>query len=106
MSGGAFDYAQFHINDIADSIQSELNEQGKEKPKEELWMSKDYYEKYPEERFNYTYPEHIQKEFKKGIEVLRRAHVYAQRIDWLLSGDDGEETFMERLEEELEKLEK
>jgi hypothetical protein len=27
-----------------------------------------------------------------------------QRIDWLLSGDDGEESFIERLKEDLEKL--
>jgi len=34
--------------------------------------------------------------------VLRKAAIYAQRIDWLLSGDDGEESFLERLKEELD----
>jgi hypothetical protein len=32
------------------------------------------------------------------------AEIYAQRIDWLLSGDDGEDSFRERLKEDLEKL--
>jgi hypothetical protein len=41
---------------------------------------------------------------KEGIEVLKRAQIYAQRIDWLLSGDDGIETFFERLEEDLNNL--
>jgi hypothetical protein len=36
--------------------------------------------------------------------VLRKAAVYAQRVDWLLSGDDGEETFLERLKKDLDKL--
>lgn len=46
------------------------------------------------------------QEFRRGIAVLKRAIVYAQRIDWLLSGDDGEDTFHERLKEELDKLDK
>lgn len=42
--------------------------------------------------------------FRKAIEVLREAYVYAQRIDWLLCGDDGEDTFHERLKHDLDKL--
>lgn len=44
-------------------------------------------------------------EFRKGVEILKRASVYAQRIDWLISGDDGEESFHKRLEEDLKGLE-
>ena len=43
---------------------------------------------------------------KEGIHHLKIAYIYAQRIDWLLSGDDGEETFLERLQKELEDYEK
>ena len=32
---------------------------------------------------------------------LETVVIYTQRIDWLLSGDDNEETFLERLKEEL-----
>lgn len=105
MSGGSFDYKQFWITEIAEQIEVELNRQGKEKSKEELWMSQDYYEKYPEERFNHIYPEDIQEEFKKAIKLLRKASVYVQRIDYLFAGDDGEDSFRERLKEELSKLE-
>ena len=38
-------------------------------------------------------------------ETLRKAAIYAQRIDWLLSGDDDEKSLKERLEEELKELE-
>lgn len=33
--------------------------------------------------------------------LLEIAQIYAQRIDYLLAGDDGEETFQERLDKEL-----
>ena len=36
--------------------------------------------------------------------MIRVAEIYAQRADWLLSGDDGEEEFHERLKEDLEGL--
>jgi len=106
MSGGAFDYQQYTITSIADSIQAELDRQGKEIPKENLYGTKEYYEKYPEEKLYSFYPEEIQSKFKEGIKFLRLAAIYAQRIDWLLSGDDGNENFLKRLEQDLKNLEK
>lgn len=86
MSGGYFDYQQYHITDIADSIQSVLDADLEEKP----W---------------YDYREDTKEEFKKAIKLLREAAIYAQRIDWLLSGDDSEDSFHERLQEELKEIE-
>lgn len=104
MSGGAFNYNQHKIRDIYQDIESELERQGKEKPKEKLWCSKEYYEKYPEEKFEQTYIDEVQQIFRDGIEILKKAEVYAQRIDWYLSGDDNEESLIKRLKEDLEKL--
>jgi len=44
------------------------------------------------------------REFDKAVELLKQAHVYVQRIDWLVSGDDGEDSFHSRLKSELAKL--
>ena len=44
-------------------------------------------------------------ELKKGLKILKMAAIYAQRIDWLLSGDDGDDSFKRRLKEELDELE-
>lgn len=44
------------------------------------------------------------QEFKNAIKALRVASVYAQRVDWLLSGDDGEETFHESLKQDLAEI--
>jgi len=48
-----------------------------------------------------NYPPEILEIFKGGVKKLKETAVYAQRIDWYLSGDDGDETLVERLEEEL-----
>lgn len=50
-------------------------------------------------------PETIAK-FKETIVALRTAAVMAKRVDFLLAGDDGEETFHERWEQELTQLKK
>lgn len=104
MSGGHFNYNQYRINDIADSIEHELNRQGKEKPKDELYGDKEYFEKYPDEKYYYTYPETVQEKMREAVKQLKIAAVYAQRVDWFLSGDDGEENFVERLAEDLNTL--
>jgi hypothetical protein len=41
---------------------------------------------------------------KEAVKQLRIAAIYAQRVDWFLSGDDGEESFIERLNEELNEI--
>jgi hypothetical protein len=104
MSGGHFDYNQYKIGYIADAIEEELARQGTEKPKEELWCSKDYYNQYPEERFYITHAEDVQQIMRDAIPLLRKAEIYAQRIDWYLSGDDGDDSLISRLKEDLEKL--
>ena len=102
MSGGAFEYNQYRIRQIWEEIQNELDKQGQEK--EVLFYEKEYYEKYPEARFEEVYREDVQQIFKDGIEVLKKAEIYAQRIDWYLSGDDGEDSLVSRLKSDLDKL--
>lgn len=46
----------------------------------------------------------VLEELKKGLKIIKTAAIYAQRIDWLFSGDDGEDSFKRRLKEELEEL--
>jgi hypothetical protein len=89
MSGGRFQYSQYKIGEIADEI-------------DELIATNDSTEK---DRYGdnigagYT-PETIAK-FKEARATLRRAHIMAQRVDWLVSGDDGEDFFHRRWDEEL-----
>ena len=113
MSGGSFDYYQWHIDDIANSIENyiyghSIDEDRIEEYIEDHWLEdkeKEYILKNQHTLPNsYEYSKETIKEFKKGLAILRKAYVYAQRIDWLLSGDDGEESFHERLKEELDNL--
>jgi len=108
MSGGRFSYDQYKIGYIADAIEHEIEKSGRPKTKEELkeesWRDPDWYRRYPEELNHYKYSDEVIEKFKEGVEILRKAQIYAHRIDYLLSADDGEESFIERLQEELNKL--
>jgi len=110
MSGGAFDYKQYNIRMIADEIEQMIEKNGRPKTREELkdegWRDPEWYKKYPEDLNHYKYPDDIIEEFKKGVDILRKAQIYAQRIDYLISGDDGEKSFRKRLKEELDELAK
>ena len=88
MSGEYFDYLQYRLQDITNDIEKVI-EHNNEKDE---W---DYTTNFSEETL---------QEFKTGIELIKKTHIYMQRIDYLLSGDDGEESFHKRLKEELETI--
>ena len=174
MSGGAFDYAQYRIDDIINRIEEEIERATCERPPlvtkqgvavyevfktgskrycyhyrfssfesaidyfnkcvlyqllrganregetfvlyEDVWTGQVYevksytYQEYEldedgEVPYFPDYSEETIKEFRKGVDILKKAQVYAHRIDWLMSGDDGEDSFHKRLEEDLKELE-
>ena len=79
MSGGHFNYDQYKIGDIAQEIKKIVNF---------INSSNGYSTK-------------TIRKFNEAIGVLHTAEIMAQRIDWLICGDDGENTFHERWDEEL-----
>jgi hypothetical protein len=72
MSGGYFNYEQRYINDIADAVDDLIvNNKG-----------------------DREYRKSVINEFKIGLDHLRKAAIYVQRIDWLVSCDVEEECFV------------
>ena len=92
MSGGHFNYKQHVLLDMADDIGSEI-----------LTNNSTEKNKWGDNIGNRYSPETIE-EFEKAVKALKLAYVYAQRIDWLLSGDDGEDSFHIRLQAQLKEL--
>jgi hypothetical protein len=82
MSGGHFDYVESRLRDVAEEIQQQR-----------IVATLD----------NQLAPQTLD-EFQKAIDLLNVASVYLQRIDYLLSGDDGEDTFHKRLQADLRAL--
>ena len=82
MSGGYFNYDQFRIAEIASDVEELISEAEQ----------------------SHEYREETIAEFRKGLLYLNMAYIYAKRIDWLVSDDDGEDSFHKRLKEELGKL--
>jgi len=87
MSGGHFDYAQYRINDIALEIDEVIESNNDQTIT--LWGCKKGNE----------YPTAIIDKFKEAAHTLRQAQEMAQRVDWLLSGDDSADSFLHRWDE-------
>ena len=81
MSGGHFNYHDYYIRGIADQISEEIERNDERGLTEETLA-----------------------EFRKAIRLLHEAQTYVHRIDWLLSGDDGEDNFHKRLTRDLAQL--
>lgn len=92
MSGGYFDYQQYRIHDIAASISELIASNDDDTPTE----------------FGGTvgnlFSQDTIAKFEEAELTLRKAEAMAQRVDWLVSGDDSEESFHSRWKEELDKL--
>lgn len=89
MSGGAFDFQQYAIDRIAAEIEQVIIDNDND----DLTECGD-----TKGRF---YGRDTVRRLLVATRCLRRAAIYAQRVDWLLSGDDGEDAFHERLDDEL-----
>jgi len=89
MSGGHFGHSDYRIEDIACAIE-ELIRQNDDKTLDE-WGNKR----------GRGYNKKTIKKFQKAVETLRLASKMAHRIDWLASGDDGEDTFEKAWKEEI-----
>ena len=86
MSGGAFDYKQNGIRDIIQQVE-------------------DIYENPALGGLDEISGE-LAFVITNALFALKAAYIYAQRLDWYISGDDDEYTMYERLGEELDELEK
>lgn len=114
MSGGHFGHKQYIFEDIAYEIEDVIygheldDEYDEQRYIEDRYLDgeeREYIRKHHHTIPNWGgYSKETLREFRKAIKLLRQAHIYVQRIDWLLSGDDSEDTFHERLKEELDKL--
>lgn len=99
MSGGSLcDYEQYKIGYIADEIEQLIIKNGKPKRKEDRYSWDEEVILYS----NYS-PKEIQK-FQEAVLALRIAQVYAHRVDYLVSDDDSETSFHQRLEEDLKEV--
>lgn len=86
MSGGYFKYKQYELSILIDDIKRLIQKSN----------NKDEYHTYSEETIN---------KFKEAIKVLKQAEEMIHRIDWLASEDDGEETFHQYWDTNLQRIE-
>ncbi len=79
MSGGHFDYIQYSLDNVIGYIEKEIDN-------------------------NQHFTAETIEKFKEGLKAVQLARIYIHRIDWLLSADDGEDSFHRHLKSDLEKV--
>lgn len=89
MSGGHFEYQQYWLNDMADEI-NRLIETNNSMETDEWGLE-----------IGRHYPPDIIARFCETRDALIRTAAMVQRVDWLVSGDDGEDSFHERWAKEV-----
>lgn len=105
MSGGTFDYYQYKLHEISEIIESEILKSGREKTEDEIKNEIKYQYISQPDKFYPTLPDEVLEKFKHAYKLIKETEIYIHRIDWLLSGDDRNETFLERLKNDLHTLE-
>lgn len=120
MSGGQFDYKDYIIGEIADFIEDRVLKGGTPRPFDTLdswdireWereheserkyirCTKEAYEKDPFMYSKVGENEQTILKYKAAHVIMTLASIFAHRIDWYESCDDGEDSFNKRLEKDL-----
>ena len=95
MSGGFFDYQQHRLEDMANEIDKLIARNGA--PIEHV----DDFEPRWSPTHHDSFPPDILARFRETARELRRVGDMLQRVDWLMSGDDSEDTFRQRWSKEV-----
>ena len=85
MSGGYFDYQQYRLLDIINKLDER-----------EARIKDD-----DNDAYVLTVDESVEDLIQDAKVLAQLAQIFLQRVDWLLSGDDCEETFKKRIKEDL-----
>ena len=85
MSGGHFNYDQYRILQMSEDIDTLVRNNNK--PDEDGYV--------------HSFSPEVLVKFQEAVATLKEAHAMVQRVDWLVSGDDGEDSFLERWKEEV-----
>lgn len=79
MSGGHFNYIQHRLSEVIEEIQELIDSE--------------------------EYSSEVVDKMREGLRSVELAQCFITRIDWLASDDDdGEETFLKRLDSDLDKI--
>ena len=95
MSGGAFNYRELHIEEIAECIRNIYVKQ-----KDKKWVTWAQ-----NEDMNFIpHTKEVLTVYKKAYKTLRVAHIYAKAVDYLEAGDYSDEDFLSKVNTQLENL--
>ena len=99
MSGGHFEYKQYQVNELAEEVNRLIAKVYRTRGSIKNSPDDPCHPDYNWDRY-YLFTDETLAKFVEARDTLRKAAEMIQRVDWLVSGDDGEESFHRRWEEE------
>ena len=82
MSGGAFDYAYFNVEQFADELEFKIKNRHIENVYGEL---------------PYQFSDEVIEKLLKIIPITRKTSKLMKEVEWLYSGDNGEDSFLRNI---------
>lgn len=107
MSGGALNYVYSRIETAAEDVEQYIERLERCEEDENFEPHPYYLEHYPDRKDfadGKLLKEAVLSRLRDAAKALRVAAVYAVRAEWLMSSDDGWESFIMRTDEELAEL--
>lgn len=90
MSGGHFNYTQYPIQEAARDVQLLIDNNGNLEV--DRWG----------ERLHYNFSPEVIEKFREAQKTLEKAGKMLHEVDYLVSGDTGEDSFMIRWKRDVE----
>ena len=106
MSGGAYDYIQCRLDEVVGRMVKEISLFGKtltQQDYDRLDESDKWWHEVGEPLGKITSEEAL-KRFRECAEIVAKARIAIERADYLVSGDDGDDSFVKRYDEEMDAL--
>ena len=99
MSGGSMEYVYTHIYQATQDV-AHILEKTRKRDIDDFDFDAERMENMTAEKLK----DQVVSLMEKAVHALREAEVYARRVEWLDSGDDGFDSFVERTAEELHEV--
>ena len=99
MSGGSMDYVYTHIYQAAREV-AHILEETKKRDVGDFDFDAKRMKNMTAEKLK----DQVVGVMEKAVHALREAEVFARRVEWLDSGDDGFDSFIQRTAEELHEV--
>lgn len=105
MSGGHWNYIQHRFDEVIEDLTTAIERNGQKKEFDEMSAyERGMIDSYPEYGYYERHSEAVLAKFKEARLAIAIAQEHIQRMDWYISGDDSEESYLRLVDENINEI--